>query len=191
MEYQILMGLELDQQWQKAVADLIERQKNPILDQPKQKWHRGAGIYRVLQPFSVFKPGDNILMQDYVHTRIVKLATPIEKTEFIPWTRELNAGTLFTPFEWETLFRPLNKDELWHLLPHLRYSIKDHGEHLYMQFYPEFLCKECFPKFNLELKDPKFKVAYKSRCKSCGTEKRLTARRSYLKPIAPCKKKPK
>lgn len=184
MEYQLLMGLKAAQSVEKAIHDLMERIKNPILDQPAQKWHRGDGIYRVVAPFHVFKAGDNILIKSYVHTRIVKLATPINKQEFIPYTKEFNYDTPYTPLEWVTYLRPLTIKEVWDLLPHMSRLIKSLcGYHQYMSFYPEYMCTDCFTQLGLELRQHAHVGSWCKHCKLCGKHTPVTTCRHSLKPI--------
>lgn len=97
----------MSKKWDAALAEHMHRLNNPIHDQPKQKWHTGSGIYKVLQPFKGLSAGDNILLENYVHTRVVKLATPTERQVFYPYAPDFTSRMKFTPAEWKTLLRPL------------------------------------------------------------------------------------
>ncbi len=184
MEYQIMMGLEGSKAYEKAIQDWMYRIKNPILDQPAQKWHRGDGIYRVIVPFAGFKYLDYILLDNYTHTRIVKLASPWTKQEFIPWSKELNASMPFTPEEWNRHLRSPTKKELYRLLPHLSIRIKWlTGYNQYMSFYPEYMCTDCFTKLGLELREYRHVGSWCKHCKNCGKHTPVTTCRNSLKPI--------
>lgn len=183
MEYQLFMGLEGSIAYEKAIADLIDRLKNPILDQPKQLWHRGSGIYVVVKAFASFKYFDFILLDSYIHGAVVKLATPCAKQEFIPWTKEINAQMAFTPEEWKSLRLPTKK-ELWKLLPHLSVRIRNLcGYYQYMSFYPEYLCTDCFTKLGLELQAHSHVGSWCKHCKKCGKQTPVTTHRNSLKSI--------
>lgn len=134
MEYQMLMGLNAQKKWDEALQEYMWYLKNPVLDQPKQKWYRGHGIYKVLTPFLGFQTGDNLLLDSSCHTSIVKLATPTEKQVFydvyyLPDSTVYNrkwfsASMEFTPEQWSWL-RELTKTEMVKLMPHISKYIKN------------------------------------------------------------------
>lgn len=139
MEYQLLMGLDAAKAWDENLKEYMWQLKNPVLDQPRQKWFTGEGVYKVLKPFHGLNEGDNILLLRYCHNRIVKLATPTEKQVFFnyeclnPEAHILNrayfsADMKFTPEEWQTLLRPVTKQEMKALMPHLSTYIKSNWQ---------------------------------------------------------------
>ena len=179
-EFSILMSHEMQKKWDRAIKDHFE---NPYYDQPKEALKMGHGIYRVIRAFDCLVPGDNILLSWSVHTRIVKLATPSEKQAFLPYTKELNAYMYFTPEQMQNQIRPVTKDELYALLPHLSPRIKLRvGYQDYMMFYPELICSECCEKNGLEVKAGSENQHKNKRCGICDKRPILTYYRNALKP---------
>lgn len=184
MEYQILMGLEASKQWDGAIKDLMHRLKNPILDQPKQQWHYGNGIYKVLQPFGSVVPGDNILLDSYTHNMVVKLATPTEKQVFCDWSEDFGPRMKFTPEEWNNKLRPLTTREIYNLLPHMSDRIKHlRGYFLFAKSLPEFMCTPCSEQFQIEVNKGWEKHKFQRRCNCCGKNKVIVRPRNAFKPI--------
>lgn len=185
-EYIIYGSAETFKQMDDAVALAVERIKNPILDQPAQKWHYGDGFYMVLNPFGDVKTGDVILLKSYVHTRVVKIATATEKQVFFNWREDFKADMKFTPQEWQSL-RQLTKWELLKIFPHLSDRIKHlHAYFAIMQFYPECVCSDCIKLLNLEIKEDWkqwHNSYYKKRCQNCHKVPAFTTFRNALKPI--------
>lgn len=137
-QIEILTSLENNKKINDAVSDYVWQLKNPVLDQPKQKWHRANGFYKVLKPFHGLMPGDNVLMEYFIHTRVVKLATSkerqvffdvinLEPEKYILDRNYFSADMKFTPEQWGTWLRPLTKSELIKLLPHISNYIKTHS----------------------------------------------------------------
>jgi len=185
MSYELLMGLEQSKAFDEAIQQWMWFEKNPILDQPKQKWHRGDGFYRVVLPFNELMVGDIILLQGYTHNRVVKIATPTEKQVFFNYDRNFNADMQFTPEEWLKII-PLTKRELFKILPHMSTYIKDNsGYSEIMRFYPENLCADCKKLLHLEIKKgwESWLGGGNKRCNNCGKSPIVTTRRNALKPI--------
>lgn len=183
-EYVIYGGIEMHKQMDEVVTEIVWYSQNPILDQPAQKWHYGDGFYMVLKPFGPVKPGDIILLKDYVHTRVVKIATATEKQVFFNWSEEFKASMKFTPLEWQSI-RPITKWELLKIFPHLSDRIKHlHAYFAIMQFYPQYICEECMTLLSLENKGGGWENHHYN--KTCGNCKRRPVKvyaRNALKPI--------
>lgn len=185
-EYIIYGSAETFKQMDDAVALAVERIKNPILDQPAQKWHHGDGFYMVLKPFGEVKTGDSILLKSYVHTRVVKIATATEKQVFFNWREDFKADMKFTPEEWQSL-RQLTKRELLKIFPHLSDRIKHlHAYFAIIKFYPEEICSDCIKTLNLEIRkgwESWYNNGKPHVCGNCKQPGRFTTFRNALKPI--------
>lgn len=183
-EYIIYGGIESRKQMDEAVKELMWRSKNPVLDQPAQKWHYGDGFYMVLKPFGHAKAGDIILLKNYVHTRVVKIATATERQIFFDWSEDFKADMKFTPAEWKSL-RPLEKWELLKIFPHLSERIKHlHAYFAVMQYYPEYICEDCMSLLNLEVKGGGWQNHhYMKTCCNCKKRPVKVYFRNALKPI--------
>lgn len=185
-EYAIYGGIESTKQMGSAITELMWFAKNPILDQPAQKWHHASGLYMVLKAFGEVKAGDVLLFDSPTHSRVVKIATATEKQVFYSHTENFNANMKFTPHEWLSI-RPLTKRELLKIFPHLSDRIKWlHGYFAIMQFYPEYLCSDCIKLLNLEVKKGWEKWVNNNKphvCPNCKQPGRFVTFRNALKPI--------
>lgn len=169
MSYEILMSADMHEQFNGAIKDYIWSLKNPIYDQPKQKWYGGNGIYRVLQPFGELKAGDNVLLDYMVHTRAVKVASATEKQVFYNYRKDFYSSMEFTPEDWFRLLRALTKQELIDLWPHMSPRMKAWtGIHSIMAFYPENVCTNCMGLLKLKIRDGRTGGYAHKRCNNCG-----------------------
>jgi len=181
-EYVIHGSSETFKQMDEAVSNAVWFINNPPLG-PEQKWHYGDGFYRVMKSFGPLETFDIILLKSYVHSRVVKIATPSQKQVFYNYEPNFNASMKFTPEEWQSL-KPLNKWEIMQIFPHLSDRIKHlYGYHAIMQFYPESMCTECYKQLNLEPRTSVPIGTYLQTCTRCNKKLCVTTYRNSLKPI--------
>lgn len=182
MEYQLLMGREFHNEFNKAIEDWMWFQKHPALG-PEQKWFYPRGFFEVLKPFRGLANGDIILIDSYPHSRVVKMATSTKKQEFINYSPEMNAHIKLTPHEYSFL-HPLTYKEIYKLLPHMSTRIRKMvGYSYWSKQLPEWICADCASKMPIEFKgEGKYKL--QRRCNKCGTNKAICNNRSDFKPKA-------
>lgn len=168
-------------QFNKAIEEWIWFEKNPPLG-PEQKWIYPRGFLLVLKPFRGLNEGDVILIDSLSHARVVKIATPLKKQEFVNHSPELNAHIKLTPDE-ATALRSLTTKEIYRLLPHMSKRIRRWSGYRYWgQSLPEYICGDCASKMPVEYKEGEGKYKLQRRCNCCGKNKAICNNRNDFKP---------
>lgn len=181
-EYVVYGSAETFKQMDEAISKAIWAHNNPMLG-PEQKWHYADGFYKVLKAFGEAKVGDILLFKSYVHSRVVKIATAAERQVFFDYKESMKTGMRFTPEEFQSI-QPLTKWEILKIFPHLSQRIKHlYGYYAIMQFYPEYMCTDCWKSLNLELRENCSIGPWNKRCYKCNKRPVIVTGRNSLKPI--------